>query len=189
MRKTISAALLSLALLGTLSPDAIAETKGPTTEQKNELYQQYEIVIESVNQRHPDADLKLAPIYSFRDSDWRSVEEFKQIAKKRSTFMLSLTAEEKQEVKPENSSEVNVIPDMTTDYSPSAERQLFTDTVGITSEARTNGIWVQKGYTATRIDANQTYEISVGGSYTINGITTLHNATIEFHCGRTGEIS
>lgn len=189
MTKTISTALLSLALLVPLSPDAIAETNGPTTEQKNEWYQQYEIVIESVNQRHPDGELELAPIYAFREEDWRPVEEFRKIAKKRSTFRIALTSDEKQAVKPEQSSEINVIADIKTDYSQSAERQLFTDTVGITSEARTNGIWVQKGYTATRIDANQTYEISVGGSYTINGITTLHNATIEFHCGRTGEIS
>lgn len=189
MKKTISTALLSLTLLVPLSPDAIAETKGPTTEQKNELYQQYEIVIESVNQRHPDGELELAPIYAFRDEDWRPVEEFRKIAKKRSTFRIALTSDEKQAVKPEQSSEINVIADIKTDYSQSAERQLCSDTVSVTSESRTKGTWIQKGYTATRIDANQTYEISVGGYYTMDGIVTGHITTIEFHCGRTGEIS
>ncbi|MCK2157312.1 hypothetical protein [Exiguobacterium sp. 17-1] len=188
MKKTISTALLSLALLVPLSPDAIAETNGPTTEQKNEWYQQYEIVIESVNQRHPDGELELAPIYAFRDEDWRPVEEFRKIAEKRSTFQISLTSNEKQAVKEESASEINVRPDITTAYSQSAGRHLCSDTVSVTSESRTKGKWIQKGYTATRIDANQTYEISLGGYYTMDGIVTGHIPTIEFHCGRNGEI-
>ncbi|ACB60947.1 hypothetical protein Exig_1487 [Exiguobacterium sibiricum 255-15] len=189
MKNTISTALLSLTLLVPLSPDAIAETNGPTTEQKNEWYQQYEIVIESVNQSHQDGELELAPIYAFRDEDWRPVEEFRKIAEKRSTFRIALTSNEKQAVKEESASDINVRPDITTAYSQSAGRHLCSDTVSVTSESRTKGKWIQKGYTATRIDANQTYEISLGGYYTKDGIVTGHIPTIEFHCGRNGEIS
>ncbi len=189
MMKTICTALTALTLLIPLSPDAIAETNGPTTEQKNEWYQQYEIVIESVNQSNPDGELELAPIYSFQDEDWRPVEEFRKIAKKRSTFKIALTSNEKQAVKEESASDINVRPDITTVYSQSAGRHPCSETVSVTSESRTKGTWVQKGYTATRIDANQTYEISLGGYYTKDGIVTGHIPTIEFHCGRNGEIS
>lgn len=189
MMKTVSTALMAVTLLIPLSPNAIAETSGPTTEQKNEWYQQYERVIESVNQNNPDGELELAPIYAFRDEDWRPVEEFRKIAVKRSTFKISLTSNEKQAVKEESASDITVRPDITTAYNRSAGRHLCSDTVSVTSESRTKGTWIQKGYTATRIDANQTYEISLGGYYTMDGIVTGHIPTMEFHCGRNGEIS
>lgn len=54
--------------------------------------------------------------------------------------------------------------------------------------ALNDGIWTQKGFDGTRIDAGQTMVVTVSGTYAKQGILTKHHITKEFHCSSVGEI-
>ncbi|MCK2157510.1 hypothetical protein [Exiguobacterium sp. 17-1] len=72
----------------------------------------------------------------------------------------------------------------------SAGRQFFSDVNSVTSkDTSSKGKWTQSGYSTVMIDGGRTYDISVGGKFSSNGVISTHNIPVEFYCSETGVVS
>ncbi|EZP62087.1 MULTISPECIES: hypothetical protein [unclassified Exiguobacterium] len=192
--------ILSASLVGNV--DATSKQTALSQQQKNAYYEQYLLTVKKINKSTSTSLLEVAPKKSFKESDWITPKRFKEIAEKRinakfeqsnnvSMKMSADTAKKTKTIK-SNGISVNIAitGDFNTEYRSSAKRQVFSGINSIRStDTSSKGTWKQTGYTANLIDAAKTYDITVGGKYTQNGLTSSHNISVEFYCSTTGGVS
>lgn len=177
-------------ILASLSP-VISEAKEQTT-QHQRYYAAYEKIVQKINRTHENADVTLLAANQFADEDWISPKRFQERAIKRlkplrvqlSTYGDGQRALERTQ----GEKEVRITGYFETELLEQSERQWFSDVFSMTSQALNDGIWTQKGFDGTRIDAGQTMLVTVSGTYAKQGILTKHHITKEFHCSSVGEI-
>lgn len=175
-----------------------------TQEQKEEYYQKYVAIIESVNaENNEDFELELEPITDFLDEYWIEIEDFEKIAKERANASI-VVLENNERFNPMivpktvalkiGSKTANIIFkgsfDTQLNENTSKGRQLFSVFNGISSEAAgANGSWTQLGYEESLIEGSTVYKIAVGGKYSQSGIISSHIIEMEFDCDIYGGIS
>ncbi|MFX4307146.1 hypothetical protein F8N00_17320, partial [Exiguobacterium sp. A1_3_1] len=85
-RKTMTfLTALSVTLTSSFMYEAFAEgkQKALTPQQKNQYYQQYAVILRTINSHHPDTDLELVDQKSFKEKDWVTPNRFRKIAEDR----------------------------------------------------------------------------------------------------------
>lgn len=199
-------ALSGCAVEGTESEEIIKEVSPSllnlSQEQKEDYYQKYVAVIEDINKEH-DTDLKLEPITAFSDDYWVEVETFKKRTKERADISV-VVSDNNERYHP-----ASVPKTVTLEIGPNKERiifegafdtqlnentskgrQLFSVFNGISSEAEnSDGSWTQVGYTNSLLENGTLYVIEVTGKYSLNGILSTHNISLEFDCNKNGGVS
>lgn len=200
-------ALLSTALGAVLTVSLVngasAESKenSLTQNQKNKYYKQYSVIIDTINKEHPEANLELVTKKDLKKSDWVTPKSFKRIAEDRvglefePSFNVSAKAAvSKSKTKTINAQGTSVGIAITglfdTALRESAGRQFFSDVNSVTSkDTSSKGKWTQSGYSTVMIDGGRTYDISVGGKFSSNGVISTHNIPVEFYCSETDVVS
>lgn len=197
--------LLVLTLAFAVSGGASANTSELTQKQKEAYHKQYVEIVKEVNAKYPNANLEVVPLNVFSEEDWVEPEIFRELAIARAnatvTHTESVPVEEPsfgvQSVSATKSVTINangaavtiyITGSFETEYDPYSDRQLFAGINSITSRS-SKGTWKQTGYEPWLIDGGRTYEITVGGKLTLNGITSAHNVTVEFYCNANGRVS
>lgn len=187
MKYQIATAVL---ILASLSP-VTSEAKDQTT-QHQRYYAAYEKIVRELNRTHENADVTLLAANQFSDEDWVSPERFQERTIKRLKplrVQLSIYGDGQRALeRTQGGKEVRIIGNFETELLERSERQWFSDVFSMTSQAINDGIWTQKGFDGTRIDAGQTMVVTVSGTYAKQGILTKHHITKEFHCSSVGEI-
>lgn len=196
---TAFGAVLTVSLINGVSAES--KENSLSQNQKNKYYKQYSVIIDTVNKEHPEADLELVAKKDFKKADWVSPTRFKRIAEDRVglTFEPSYNVAAKASVTKAKSKTINakgtsvsikITGSFDTVLRESAGRQFFSDVNWVKSADSTDkGVWSQTGYTPTLIDGGRTYDITVGGKYTQNGVSSTHNIPVEFYCSATGVVS
>jgi cell division protein FtsB len=204
MSKFVSS-LLALTLVFGVGGGASAYSSELTQKQKEAYHKQYVEIVKEVNAKYPNANLEVVPLNKFSEEDWVEPEAFRKLAIARANATVTITESAPAEgpslgaqaVSKTKSATIDangtsvaiyITGSFETEYDPSADRQLFAGINSITSKS-SKGTWTQTGYDPSLIDGGRTYEITVGGKLTLNGITSYHNVTVEFYCSATGGIS
>ncbi|KAB8136233.1 hypothetical protein F9U64_10375 [Gracilibacillus oryzae] len=176
-----------------------------TPHHKESYYEQYSSIVEEVNSEYPDANLELLPLDKFKEHEWVSPKEFKEIVKDIANLefvvgenkksengfsVLSSTTIAKSKTTTITGTQVtiSITGSFDTTLNSSQGRQMFSGINSITSRAN-KGTWRQTGYTPDLIDGGRTYSIDVGGKFTYNGVSVSRNINIEFFCSPTGKVS
>lgn len=201
-RKTMTfLTALSVTLTSSFMYEAFAEgkQKALTPQQKNQYYQQYAVILRTINSHHPDTDLELVDQKSFKEKDWVTPNRFRKIAEDRvkvkfaSTFDFSKkesTSKSKTIHAKETTFAISITGTFDTALREEAERQVFKTITSMTSTASSSkGTWRQLGYTATLMDGGRTYDVTVGGEFIQHGISSTHNIPLEFYCSAEGVIN
>jgi len=180
----------AVVILASLSP-VISEAKDQTTQHQH-YYAAYEKIVQKINRTHENADITLLGADRFADEDWVSPKRFQERAFKRLKplhVQLSIYGDGQRALEQtQGGKEVRITGNFETELLERSERQWFSDIFSMTSQAINDGIWTQKGFDGTRIDAGQTMIVTVSGTYAKQGILTKHHITKEFHCSSVGEI-
>jgi len=187
MKYQIATAVL---ILASLSP-VTSEAKDQTTQHEH-YYAAYEKIVQKINRSHENADVTLLAADQFADEDWVSPKRFQERVVKRLKplrVQLSIYGDGQRALeRTQGGKEVRITGNFETELLERSERQWFSDVFSMTSQGINDGIWTQKGFDGTRIDAGQTMVVTVSGTYAKQGILTKHHITKEFHCSSVGEI-
>ncbi|MBR8661109.1 MULTISPECIES: hypothetical protein [Bacillales] len=197
--------LLALILVFGAGGGVSAYSSELTQKQKEAYHKQYVEIVKEVNAEYPNANLEVVPLHKFSEEDWVEPDEFRKLAIARANPTVTITesvpaegpslgvqavSKTKSATIDANGTAVtiSITGSFETEYNPYANRQVFAGINSITSKA-SKGTWTQTGYVPRLIDGGRTYEITVGGKLTLNGITSNHNITVEFYCSATGGVS
>ena len=175
------------------------EQKTLTPQQKNQYYEQYAVIIKTINKKYQNAELELIEQKNFKENDWVTPKRFQKIADQRvqvefgSTFDFS-EKEAFSKTKTIHAKGTSVAISITGTFDTAlreeAGRQVFDTVTSITSKPLSSkGTWRQLGYTAILMDGGRAYDVSVGGEFIQHGISSKHNIPLEFYCSAEGAIN
>ncbi|UNL87559.1 hypothetical protein [Priestia koreensis] len=205
----ISATAITLGALGagaasasTAPKTAVTQKHELTQKQKEGYYKKYAEIIKAVNAANPGKELTLVPFKQFKQEDWVTPEQFKKIATERvnmklsvskgsnKTYSMSSVTKTKSKTISSHgvSRSINVTGNFNTSYDQDRRRNFFVSCNSITTKLEGTGSWSVSGTTKELIDSGRTYAITIGGKYTLNGISSSHQLSLEFYCNADGSV-
>lgn len=186
----------------------VAKVEAPklelTQEKKEDLYNQYVKIVADVAAQYPDSGIFIEPLDTFKDEYFMSPEDYRAFAVNLATSSIVVASETPSDVITplatgsktkyaqitfgSGSRKIAVTGTFTIDNF--LERMGFAGIKSLTSQsADSRGTWRQGGYNGKIIDAGETMIVSVGGTYSENGVSRPDNFELEFYCSGTGNIS
>ncbi|KIV55827.1 hypothetical protein AM501_10125 [Aneurinibacillus migulanus] len=186
----------------------VAEVEAPklelTQEKKEDLYNQYVKIVADVAAQYPESGIFIEPLDTFKDEYFMSPEDYRAFAVNLATSSIVVAPETPSDVITPlstgiktkyatitfggNSRSIAVTGTFTIDHF--LGRMGFTAIKSLTSKsADSRGTWRQSGYNEKIYDAGETMNVSVGGTYTENGVSKPDNFELNFYCSGNGEIS
>lgn len=208
MKKVFSLLVASLLLLSISGFSVLAQTDDGknsqlTQEKKEELYNQYIEIVNEVAKQYPEEEFYINPLETFKDEDFMSPRDYKR-------FVIDF-ANSEIELESEFSDDISLFATGTAKKNANIKFGDTTRTITVTgtftidnflgkmgfagiksmtSKAKdSRGTWKQIAYNGKILDAGETMDVSLSGSYTENGLTKNLNLHLEFYCSATGNIS
>jgi len=175
------------------------EQKTLTQQQKNQYYEQYAIILKTINKKYQNAELELIEQKDFKENDWVTPKRFQKLVDQRvqvefgSTFDFSekeAFSKSKSIHAKGTSVAISITGTFDTALREEAGRQVFDTVTSMTSKpSSSKGTWTQLGYTTTLMDGGRAYDVTVSGEFIQHGISSKHNIPLEFYCSAEGAIN
>lgn len=182
-----------------------------TEEQKQQYYEQYKEIMDKVNEKKLGLGLEVAPMESFKESDWVEpidyekmvngiVEDFLATEREKKAKLSRYLEETVTNINGETTKpiymsfsdimrKIKVTGKFETQYNAEHNRQLFVAVNNISTQLDgPKGTWKQTSAQASLVDGGKTYSIRIEGIFNFNGITDEKAFTIEFSCDEFGNI-
>ncbi len=173
-----------------------------TLAQKEHYYKEYLAIVNQLNEKY-GTSLKLDPITTFSADYWLELKDFEDMLKGRidTSYVVIDNKEVFSPVKVPKFVELHMGSQQTiirvdgsfdTQLSKDMPggRQLFSVMHSLSSKIEQGeGNWTQTGYDPSIKDQGSAYNITIGGYYSYNGVSSPHIIEVEYYCNIYGGIT
>lgn len=190
----VAAMCLSLSISVCASPSELNE------DLKSQYYAEYLKIAAEVS-KEADQDISVIPIDQFKDEDWLSPEEFRNMLEAIAGWKIvcnetgpetrSVSKTKTASITADNRTyKISVSGSFITKYVEEYHAQRFKGIESLTSKASGDGTWTQTGYEHNLVELGRTYQITVSGTFKVAGAVFRNKLVyVEFYCDAQGGVS